>query len=265
MPDQLDQQDPLGQLDRQGQRDQLDQSGRFFILGDIHACPGELEALLKALSLQTDDHVVCLGDYIDRGPDAKAVVDLLLGMRADKVCSFTFLKGNHEDMFLDFLGYGGLYGQAFLMNGGQQTIASYNCDPLTPGDEIALALPEVHREFFLGLKLLLPVDDILCVHAGVNPGGSLDAQVTEDLLWIREAFFSYPHDLPYTIVYGHTPRREVDFDVPYKVGIDTGLVYGGKLSCLEITEKKLFQIERGRQRVTMADVEEYWADGEPAD
>ena len=76
-------------------------------------------------------------------------LDLLLGMRADNVCSFTFLKGNHEDMFLDFLGYGGLYGQAFLMNGGQQTIASYNCDPLTPGDEIALALPEVHREFFL--------------------------------------------------------------------------------------------------------------------
>lgn len=242
-----------------------DQSGRFFIVGDIHACPGELEALLKDLSLQTEDHLVCLGDYIDRGPDAKAVVDLLLGMRADNVCTFTFLRGNHEDMFLDFLGYEGLYGQAFLMNGGQQTIASYHCDPLTPGDEIALALPESHREFFLGLKLLLPVDDILCVHAGVNPGGSLDVQVAEDLLWIREAFFSYPHDLPYTIVYGHTPRREVDFDLPYKVGIDTGLVYGGKLSCLEITEKKLFQIERGRQQVTMSDVGEYWADGEPAD
>ena len=257
-----DQQDLLDQLDLLGQSDQ---SGRLFIVGDIHACPGELEALLKSLSLQTEDRLVCLGDYIDRGPDAKAVVDLLLGMRADNVCSFTFLKGNHEDMFLDFLGYDGLYGQAFLMNGGRQTIASYNCDSLTPGNEIALAMPEAHREFFLDLKLLFPVDDILCVHAGVNPSGSLDAQVTEDLLWIREAFFSYPHDLTCTIVYGHTPRVEVDFDLPYKVGIDTGLVYGGKLSCLEITEKKLFQVERGGQQVAITDVGEYWADGEPAD
>ena len=144
-------QDSLDQLDQLGQSDQ---SGRLFIVGDIHACPGELERLLSALSLQTEDRLVCLGDYIDRGPDAKAVVDLLLGMRADNLCSFTFLKGNHEDMFLDFLGYEGLHGHAFLMNGGEQTIASYNCDSLTPGNEIALAMPEAHREFFLDLKLL---------------------------------------------------------------------------------------------------------------
>ena len=122
--------------------------GRFFIVGDIHACPLELETLLTSLALQSEDHVVCLGDYIDRGPDAKAVVDLLLGMKADDICQFTFLKGNHEDMFLDFLGYEGLYGQAFLMNGGQQTIASYNCDPLTPGSEVAAVMPEPHRDFF---------------------------------------------------------------------------------------------------------------------
>ena len=95
----------------------VEPSGRFCIVGDIHACPAELETLLTALSLQPEDHLVCLGDYIDRGPNAKAVVDLLLGMKTAEVCHCTFLKGNHEDMFLDFLGYDGLYGQSFLMNG----------------------------------------------------------------------------------------------------------------------------------------------------
>ncbi len=236
----------------------VEPAGRFCIVGDIHACPTELETLLIALSLQPEDHLVCLGDYIDRGPNAKAVVDLLLGMKTAEVCRCTFLKGNHEDMFLDFLGYEGLYGQAFLMNGGRQTIASYDCDPLTPGREVAALMPAAHREFFLNLQLYLPADAILCVHAGINPGCALEAQVAEDMLWIREAFFAYPHDLPYTVVFGHTPQREVGFNLPYKVGIDTGLVYGGKLTCLEITEKKLFQIERGSQQVVMTDVSEYW-------
>ena len=236
-----------------------EQAGRLCIVGDIHACPAELETLLTSLSLQSEDHLVCLGDYIDRGPDARAVVDLLLGMTAAAACRCTFLKGNHEDMFLDFLGYDGLYGQSFLMNGGDRTLASYECDPWTPGHEVAALMPDAHREFFLGLKLYLPAEAILCVHAGINPGYSLEDQRAEDLLWIREDFFAYPHDLPYTVVFGHTPQREVGFDLPYKIGIDTGLVYGGKLTCLEITEKKLFQIERGSRQVVMTDAKGPWA------
>lgn len=232
--------------------------GRLCILGDIHACPAELETLLSALSLQPEDHLVCLGDYIDRGPDAKAVVDLLLGIQMAAVCRCTFLKGNHEDMFLDFLGYDGLYGQSFLMNGGDQTLASYRCDPWTPGHEVAALMPDTHREFFLNLQLYLPAEAVLCVHAGINPGYSLEDQMAEDLLWIREDFFAHPHDLPYTVVFGHTPQREVGFDLPYKIGIDTGLVYGGKLTCLEITEKRLFQIERDSRRVAMIDAQAYW-------
>ncbi len=236
-----------------------ERAGRLCIVGDIHACPAELETLLAALSLQPEDHLVCLGDYIDRGPDAKAVVDLLLGVKAAETCRHTFLKGNHEDMFLDFLGYDGLYGQAFLMNGGDQTLASYRCDPGTPGPEVTALMPEAHREFFLNLGLYLPVEAILCVHAGIKPGHRLEDQMVEDLLWIREGFFAHPHDLPYTVVFGHTPQREVGFDLPYKIGIDTGLVYGGKLTCLEITEKRLFQIERGSRRVVTTDARAYWA------
>ncbi len=235
-----------------------EQSGRLCIIGDIHACPAELERLFVALSLQPEDHLVCLGDYIDRGPDAKSVVDLLVEIQTTGVCRCTFLKGNHEDMFLDFLGYDGLYGDSFLMNGGYETLASYQCGPRTPGRAVAALMPAAHREFFLNLQLYLPADDTLCVHAGINPRYSLEGQVAEDLLWIREDFFAYPHALPYTVVFGHTPQREVGFHLPYKIGIDTGLVYGGKLTCLDITQKKLFQVERGSQQVIMTDVQACW-------
>src|SRR6185503_21179174 len=86
------------------------------------------------------------------------------------------------------------------------------------------------------------VEPVSSVHAGVNPLLPLVEQNAEEMLWIRQEFLTNPHLLPYTVVFGHTPHRAVRFDLPYKVGIDTGLVYGGKLSCLEVTEKQLYQV-----------------------
>jgi serine/threonine protein phosphatase 1 len=235
-------------------------TARLFTVGDIHACPEELEALLAALSLQPEDRLVFLGDYIDRGPGAREVVDFLLGMRADAVCAMTFLKGNHEDMFLDFMGYEGNYGEAFLMNGGVQTLSSYGCTPFMNPAAIFAHVPEAHRTFFRNLELMFPIDEVLCVHAGINALRPLEEQDPEDLLWIRQEFIDNPHPLPYTVVYGHTPQREVRFDLPYKVGIDTGLVYGGKLSCLEFTEKKLFQVAKGSRKVKVTDIADPWAE-----
>lgn len=231
---------------------------RFFIVGDIHACPQELETLLSAVGPQPEDRLVFLGDYVDRGPDARAVVELLLGLKADAVCDLTFLKGNHEDMFLDFMGYPGHYGEAFLHNGGGATLQSYGLSPTAEGSAAAAALPSDHLEFFLGLKTYYPAGEILCVHAGVNPLRSLEEQSEEALLWIRQEFIFHPHALPYSVVFGHTPQREVFFDLPYKVGIDTGLVYGGKLSCLEVTEKKLFQVGKGTRKVAVTEVASHW-------
>lgn len=231
---------------------------RFFIVGDIHACPQELETLLLSLELQAEDRLVFLGDYVDRGPDARAVVDLLLSMKADEVCHMTFLKGNHEDMFLDFLGYEGRYGEAFLVNGGNATVTSYGLPQDLLGREAAALLPSGHLDFYLSLDTVLVEDEILCVHAGLNPLRRLDEQIEEELLWIRQDFIFQPHDFLYTVIFGHTPHREVLFDLPFKVGIDTGLVYGGKLSCLEITEKKLFQIARGNPQVKVTDVAARW-------
>lgn len=233
-------------------------SARFFIVGDIHACPKELETLLTALGLQSEDRLVFLGDYIDRGLDARAVVDLLLGMKADAVCQLTFLKGNHEDMFLDFLGLPGNHGEAFLVNGGVPTLGSYGLLRSSVGQDAAAQLPPEHLQFYCSLETMFIDDETVCVHAGLNPTRSFPEQTDEERLWIRQEFIARPHSFPYTVVFGHTPQREVLFDLPYKVGIDTGLVYGGKLSCLEITERKLFQIAKGSRQVQMKSVLPYW-------
>ena len=238
---------------------------RFFIVGDIHACPAELEALLSTLALEAEDRIVFLGDYIDRGPGAREVIDLLLGLRASRVCRLTFLRGNHEDMFLDFLGYGGLHGDAFLMNGGIQTLHSYGCWP--DASSAATRIPKTHIEFLRGLALSFPNQglghalghNVVCVHAGIDPSRSLADQQAEHLLWIRQEFINSRHPLPYTVVYGHTPQPEVCFHLPYKVGIDTGLVYGGRLSCLEWNGKTLYQVAKGSRQVRECDVSKQWS------
>jgi len=126
------------------------------------------------------------------------------------------------------------------------------------GREVAALLPEGHLDFFLNLELFHTAGDALCVHAGVNPTRSLEAQDEEDLLWIRGEFILHSHGLPWTVVFGHTPQRRVLFDLPYKIGIDTGLVYGGMLSCIELREKKLYQVARNGGRATVTDVSEMW-------
>jgi serine/threonine protein phosphatase 1 len=199
--------------------------------------------------------LVFLGDYVDRGPGSREVIDFLLGLQSSGEGEKVFLKGNHEDMFLHYMGYSGHYGEAFLFNGGHTTLKSYGLSPMLAGENVASVLPEAHLQFLLNLKTLYLAADILCVHAGVNPLRSLEEQSEEELLWIREEFILNPHSLPYTVIFGHTPQREVFFHLPYKVGIDTGLVYGGKLSCLELAEKKLFQVRKGSKKVEVRDVD----------
>ncbi len=220
--------------------------GRTFVVGDIHGCPVELEGLLQAIAPASGDTVVFLGDYIDRGPDSKAVIDRLLRLRAEGP-KCVFLKGNHEDMFLDFMGLGGRYAGAFLLNGGRATLLSYGLDGCT-GSEVAKRLPPSHLEFLRNLEITFVCGNFLCVHAGINPLCDLDNQNEEDLLWIREEFVRNRHRLPYTVLFGHTPQREVFLDLPYKIGLDTGLVYSNKLSCLELHSGDLMQVRRGERR-----------------
>ena len=230
-----------------------------YVVGDIHGCSEELASLLEALPLEPLDQLIFLGDYVDRGPDSKGVVSYLIDWQRKGEQEVVFLKGNHEDMFLSYLGLAGKYGEMFLFNGGGATLASYGISPRNNAPEEALSrIPRSHLDFLLGLKTYYLVEPFLCVHAGIHPSKPLERQSEEELLWIRDEFILNPHLLPYTVLFGHTPQREVLFHLPYKIGLDTGLVYGNELSCLEVHEKVLFQVGRGKRKVRRRLVGNEW-------
>ncbi|MBP1685236.1 MAG: putative phosphohydrolase [Deltaproteobacteria bacterium] len=233
-------------------------ASRTFVIGDIHGCVDEVERLLEYIAPTPGDTVVFLGDYVDRGPSAKGVIDRLLRLQGEGP-RCVFLKGNHEDMFLAFLGYEGRYPDAFLINGGEATLRSYGLEGCA-GPAVARTLPPEHLQFLRSLQLYHPEGEFLCVHGGLSPVRPLDEQISEDLLWIREEFIASRHPFPFTILFGHTPSREVFIDLPYKIGLDTGLVYWNKLSCLELREKELYQIRRGERAVQQRSLQRQFAD-----
>lgn len=225
----------------------------LYAIGDLHGCPDELDVLLDHIGPSGDDTMVFLGDYVDRGSDVRMLMDRLVDLRSAGFGTI-FLRGNHEDMLLDYLGYAGRYGSAYLANGGRTTLRSYGIPTHLNGKAAAARLPPSHLRFLLDLALTFTRDSYLFVHAGVRPGTPLEKQAEEDLLWIREEFFSQPHDLPFTVVYGHTPDREARVQLPYHIGLDTGLVYGNKLSCLDVSTGRLLQVARHGRHVMTGDV-----------
>jgi serine/threonine protein phosphatase 1 len=224
-------------------------SERLFAIGDIHGNPAELGALLDGLKLTAGDVVCFVGDYIDRGPDSKGVIDLLLAARQRTDIGWVFLKGNHEDMCLSFLGRPGNWGESWLANGGAAALRSYGVDARAEPGVVEAAMPESHLEFFERLERFHRWDGYLFVHAGIRPGVPWEQQSDEDLFWIREEFLRRPHGMPETIVFGHTPGRQVLVDLPYKIGIDTGLVYGGVLTAIELPDRVLHQVAAGERQV----------------
>ena len=232
-------------------------AARTFVVGDVHGCVVELNRLLDALRPETGDTICFLGDYVDRGPSPRGVIERLLRLRHEGPRCI-FLKGNHEDMFLAYIGQPGHYGDAFLWNGGDATLASYGLYGL-PEAMVAERLPHAHREFLASLQLHAYLGRFLCVHAGVRPTMPLENQDPEDLLWIREEFIDAEHSFPFTVLYGHTPQRDVRLHLPFKLGLDTGLVYGNRLSCLELTSRDLWQVARGSRVATHRSLEREFA------
>jgi len=222
---------------------------RFFVIGDIHGCAQELDALLAALSLAPGDTVAFVGDYLDRGLQSRVVIDRLLDLERQPGLTTVFLKGNHEDMCLSYLGRAGSWGEAWCLNGGAATLRSYGIDARVPGDEVAQRLPPAHLAFLEHLVPAYFAEGHLLVHAGIRPGVPWEMQDEEDLFWIREEFILNAHTLSQTVVFGHTPQRSVLVDLPYKIGIDTGCVYGGMLTALELHERRLWQVRLGERTV----------------
>lgn len=224
----------------------------LYAVGDIHGELEKLERLLEHLPLAPDDRLVFLGDYVDRGPEAAGVVSRLVALSQERDC--VFLIGNHESMFLDFLGWKGepyFAGDAFLMNGGDRTLASYGFFDDPAPDPTRFRLPPEHTAFYRDLRLWHVEGDYLFVHAGLADRGleggdlhyALRRSGPEDLLWNRSTA-DRPHQLGVTVVYGHTPRPDmgVRWNEPFSIGIDTGAVYGGPLTAIRLPDETIFQV-----------------------
>jgi serine/threonine protein phosphatase 1 len=224
----------------------------LYAIGDIHGHREMLDELLASLPLEAGDRFVFVGDYVDRGPDSKGVVDRLIALSERHPC--TFLCGNHESMFLDFLGWRRsdyFAGDAFLANGGDRTLLSYGYFDAKQPDPESFELPPGHERFYRSLKLHHSEGDYVFVHAGLgrdllserDPDYALRRIRSEDALWDRTSI-GEPHRLGVTVVYGHTPSDdfEVRWDPPFSIGIDTGAVYGGRLTALRLPDETVFQV-----------------------
>ncbi len=241
-----------GHQQRRATPPQAPRGSRIYAVGDIH---GRADLLRHMHRLIHEDAyrrqaprnvVVYLGDYIDRGEESPAVIDLLLNEPLPSFDSI-HLKGNHEDSLLRFLGDTGV-GPAWNFYGGAATLRSYGVRPPEPATrpeelaraqrELAALLPERHRRFMQGLALTHEEGDYFFAHAGVRPGIPLHRQNEEDLLWIRDEFLLSEADFGKIVVHGHTITDEPDLR-PNRIGIDTGAFASGTLTCLILEGSQL--------------------------
>ncbi len=213
---------------------------RTFVIGDIHGCSQALADLLKIMEpIHAGDTIVFIGDYIDRGPDSKGVVDIILNLRKKHPRVIT-LMGNHEFMFINALKGNGV--KECLAMGGDTTFRSYGM-PLDSLQDIHAKIPTEHLIFFQELLLYCEDQDYIYVHAGLQPGLHLTQQSMDWLLWARENFIGLTHDFGKKVIYGHTPFDKPKTDAN-KIGIDTGAVYGGHLTCLILPDMEFLSIEK---------------------
>lgn len=230
----------------------------LYAVGDIHGECALLEQLLDHIlqdaaaagSGQTAT-IIFLGDYIDRGPDSRAVLERLSGPPPMGV-EWRFLRGNHEQALLDFLT--DPEGAAFWLRfGGVETLASYGVlappGTLDPRRLESLAtqlrerLPSRHLDFLRCSEMMAVVGDYAFVHAGIDPALPLDQQRREDLLWMREGFIDRPIRGNHVIVHGHTI-----VDAPLvegnRIAIDTGAYATGRLTAVVLAgrERRVLQV-----------------------
>ena len=198
---------------------------RVYAIGDIHGLRRPLCRLIAECERDADGRpmrLVFIGDYIDRGPDSRGVVDYIMNLQSRLAANAICLMGNHEALALSAID--DLDTENWILNGGDMTLRSYDVSS-------APQLPAAHVAWLRSLRLAFDDGLRFFVHAGVNPARPLDRQDRHDLLWIREPFLSDQCDYGRLIVHGHTPTRT---DMPdlrgNRLNIDTGAVYGGPLT-----------------------------------
>ena len=212
----------------------------IYCISDIHGCYDEFCYLLTKLNLKKYDTLILMGDYVDRGPKSKQVIDKIIELQS--VCNVIALKGNHEDMMYEALvNNSDRDVKMWMTNGGYQTLLSY-------GDiETVLAdireLPEIlkkHLNFIKTLELYYETDTHIFVHASPGLNTPIDEQPEEHLIWRRpqsgDEEFGYNHSSGKTIVSGHTAQSTgvPRFLSDKNILIDTGCFFTGVLTAFDV-------------------------------
>jgi serine/threonine protein phosphatase 1 len=226
---------------------------RIYAISDIHGCAHLLEQMLAVIDADIAHSrpyraiEVFLGDYIDRGPDSRSTLDLLI--KRARRGNTVFLKGNHEAFLAQVFRDPSRIAD-WAQVGGLQTLISYGLSPSpNPDDdeqielarELAATMPPEHLEFLRRLRLTFTCGDFLFVHAGVRPGIPLSEQREADLLWIRDEFLHSQRNFGKYIVHGHTPVRSAEV-LANRANIDTGAYATGNLTLLSIQGSRLLAV-----------------------
>lgn len=229
---------------------------RLYAVGDIHGRRDLLTAMHAHIMDEilrdrpSDWRIVYLGDYEDRGPDSRGVIEFL-----SRTCGsdkrVIALAGNHDLGLLDYLG-SIKTDRMFLDNGGMATVRSYGVSPDFLSREKAMAtheafrraIPASHIDFLRNLPLTASFGDFFFCHAGVRPGVPLDAQEPHDLVWIRDIFHRHVGLYSKIVVHGHTPVGEAEI-MPNRVNLDTGAWLSGRLTALAVDgdRKRLLEVK----------------------
>jgi serine/threonine protein phosphatase 1 len=219
--------------------------GRLYVIGDIHGRSDLLDRMIAAISRDLEANpiaqslTVTLGDYIDRGPDSRGVLDRLITNPFPT--KFIALKGNHELMFESFLRDPSVADE-WRRFGGLETLASYGIpvgslmlgkDYDQAAEALKAAVPRSHMEFIGALRTSLLVGRYFLCHAGIRPGIPLELQSADDLLWIRAPFLGSRADFGKIVVHGHSPAERPEV-LPNRINIDTGAYMTNRLTCVAL-------------------------------
>lgn len=201
-------------------------------IGDIHGCAQTLDALLRVLAPGQNEHLVFLGDYVDRGPDSCGVIERLLKLEQTHNC--TFLRGNHDDYLLEWCETGAY--EDWHLFGGDRTLESYR----HPSG--AVDIPEFHVDFLRRTRFFLDTPNYLFVHGGVDPNLTVAQNLTvpdlRALMYCRKHLQARTVVWEKCVVFGHTPMPE-PIVTPRMIGLDTGCVFGEKRGLGRLTAIRL--------------------------
>jgi serine/threonine protein phosphatase 1 len=237
-----------------------------YAIGDVHGRADLLEPLLDAVLTDAASAslpmVIGLGDYVDRGPDSRRVIDLLVDLSRQPAVEVRCLRGNHEQALLDFLANAEV-GPGWARHGGADTLRSYGVAATEPHadrsawrdtrDAFDDALPGAHRAFLESTRFCLVSGDYFFSHAGARPDAPLNEQAPQDLMWIRETFLADARPLEKMMVHGHSPAETVHLD-HRRIGLDTGAYASGLLCACRFDgpDRRLIQAAatpRGRTEI----------------